>query len=251
MWRNRCVLPGSCCQVMGDIPSSWIQAFLCLDSASSWVESLLVSDQKLAADASPGLRAMAACEGGAELLLCSRGPPQARPFPLLLVIFSLTGWAEPSRSRAHMHLCCTVLLSAACAASGQFCPHLGASSFMVLGHWRQVSPKHLHLWLRWCLWTAVQQPPRERETGQVCVGTRLSDTKKASTLLVCVTLLVLLHLVFLCMPSYSGLQPLILNCRASAPTFILNLGQSFGHVDRSLRGTGLTLASFMRAWQLL
>lgn len=188
------MLPGSCCQVIGDIPSSWIQAFLCLGSVSSWVQCLLASDQNLAADASLGPRAIAASKGRGMILLRSRGPPQARPFPLLLVIFSLAEWPLlplPSRSRAHMHLCWTILSSAVCAASGQFCPHLGASSFMVLGHWRHVSPNHPHLWFTWWLCTAVQQPPRERETGQVmtythiitqlpvCVGTRLADTKKA------------------------------------------------------------------------
>lgn len=35
--RNRSVLPGSCCQVMGGSSSSWIQAFLCSASVSSWV----------------------------------------------------------------------------------------------------------------------------------------------------------------------------------------------------------------------
>lgn len=39
LWRNRSVLPGSCCQVMGDSSYSWIQAFLCIASVSSWVVS--------------------------------------------------------------------------------------------------------------------------------------------------------------------------------------------------------------------
>lgn len=37
MCRNRSVLPGSCCQVMGDSSSSWIQAYHCIASVSSWV----------------------------------------------------------------------------------------------------------------------------------------------------------------------------------------------------------------------